>query len=127
MLGGPSIGDIRSRLTRLIPSTLPGSPLHTIRVLLEYRLPAKCSEREARDEWRDIVEGRSKLWIGIPDDRKETIRGLCLCSFSRWLVSQINRLLGPFRKRTAQESSQKLLFLERKVMKKLTGALMTRC
>lgn len=30
---------------------------------------------EARDEWRDIVEGRSEHWKGIPSDRKETIRG----------------------------------------------------
>ncbi|KAG8773262.1 hypothetical protein FRC12_002641, partial [Ceratobasidium sp. 428] len=34
-----------------------------------------CTEREARELWRDIVEGKSKLWAGIPPDRKETIRG----------------------------------------------------
>jgi len=37
-------------------------------------LPAHASETVARDEWRDIVEGRSMLWKGIPIDRKETIR-----------------------------------------------------
>lgn len=68
-------GDIRSRLIRLIPLSLHKSPLDCIRNLLAYRLPAYTSEREARDEWRDIVEGRSILWSGIPDDRKETIRG----------------------------------------------------
>lgn len=70
-----SAGDIRSRLIRLIPSSPSGSPLDRIRNLLAYRLPARCSEREARDEWRDIVEGRSSLWTGIPNDRKEAIRG----------------------------------------------------
>ncbi|TFK40941.1 hypothetical protein BDQ12DRAFT_600212 [Crucibulum laeve] len=74
VLGGPSIGDIRSRLIRLIPAS-PSSPLDAIRQLLAYRLPAQCAERTARDEWRDIVEGRSTLWTGIPNDRKETIRG----------------------------------------------------
>ncbi|KAK7064760.1 hypothetical protein R3P38DRAFT_2826273 [Favolaschia claudopus] len=76
VLGGPSIGDIRSRLVRLIPtSESPSSPLNAIRTLLAYRLPAHYTEREARDEWRDIIEGRSVLWNGIPNDRKETIRG----------------------------------------------------
>ncbi|KAI0668661.1 UPF0052-domain-containing protein [Trametes maxima] len=75
VLGGPSIGDIRSRLVRLIPPTDAASPLDAIRNLLAYRLPAGSSEREARDEWRDIVEGRSNLWSGIPNDRKEMIRG----------------------------------------------------
>ncbi|KAJ7239010.1 hypothetical protein B0H12DRAFT_1136546 [Mycena haematopus] len=62
VLGGPSIGDIRSRLVRLIPNAPLASPLHAIRMFLAYRLPAHCSEREARDEWRDIIEGRSTLW-----------------------------------------------------------------
>ncbi|TFK76650.1 UPF0052-domain-containing protein [Pluteus cervinus] len=74
-LGGPSVGDIRSRLVRLIPPASSSSPLDAIRRLLAYRLPANVSEREAREEWRDIVEGRSPLWEGIPNDRKETIRG----------------------------------------------------
>ena len=69
-------GDIRSRLIRLIPPAPPSSPLDSIRRLLAYRLPSNSSERDARDEWRDIVEGRSALWKGIPMDRKETIRGI---------------------------------------------------
>ncbi|KIJ59822.1 hypothetical protein HYDPIDRAFT_99914 [Hydnomerulius pinastri MD-312] len=75
VLGGPSIGDIRSRLVRLIPLAPPTSPLGAVRTLLSYRLPANVSEREARAEWRDIIEGQSALWTGIPNDRKETIRG----------------------------------------------------
>lgn len=68
-------GDIRSRLIRLIPSSTPGSPLDRIHNLLAYRLNPEKTEREARDEWRDIVEGRSPIWDGIPPDRKEVIRG----------------------------------------------------
>ncbi|OJT11583.1 hypothetical protein TRAPUB_11892 [Trametes pubescens] len=68
-------GDIRSRLVRLIPPANASSPLDSIRNFLAYRLPAHYTEREAREEWRDIVEGRSKLWSGIPADRKEMIRG----------------------------------------------------
>ncbi|ESK98117.1 maternal effect embryo arrest 18 protein [Moniliophthora roreri MCA 2997] len=75
VLGGPSIGDIRSRLIRLIPHAPPSSPLDAIRTLLAYRLPVHYSECQAREEWRDIVEGKSHLWHGIPTDRKETIRG----------------------------------------------------
>ncbi|KAF9457476.1 UPF0052-domain-containing protein [Collybia nuda] len=75
VLGGPSIGDIRSRLIRLIPSVPVSPPLDAIRRLLAYRLPAQASEQEAREEWRQIVEGRNPLWQGIPSDRKETIRG----------------------------------------------------
>ncbi|CAA7271408.1 unnamed protein product [Cyclocybe aegerita] len=75
VLGGPSVGDIRSRLVRLIPSAPISSPLDAIRQLLAYRLPSRSSERDAREEWRDIVEGRSLLWKGVPSDRKETIRG----------------------------------------------------
>jgi hypothetical protein len=71
-------GDIRSRLIRLIPSAPASSPQDTIRRLLAYRLPSNVSQREARDQWRDIVEGRSCLWKGIPTDRKETIRGSSL-------------------------------------------------
>ncbi|KAJ3767025.1 UPF0052-domain-containing protein [Lentinula raphanica] len=75
VLGGPSVGDIRSRLVRLIPPAPASSPLNAIRTLFAYRLPHYYSERQAREEWRDIIEGRSPLWNGIPTDRKETIRG----------------------------------------------------
>ncbi|KAF8502804.1 UPF0052-domain-containing protein [Russula emetica] len=76
VLGGPSIGDIRSRLVRLIPPAPPGTTLDALRALLAHRLPSGAdAEQAAREEWRTIVEGRSYLWAGIPEDRKETIRG----------------------------------------------------
>ncbi|PRQ74318.1 hypothetical protein AAT19DRAFT_14671 [Rhodotorula toruloides] len=76
VLGGPALGDIRSRLIRLIPPTPAGSPLDCIRRLLEYRLPGGegTSHSAVKQEWGDIVEGTHRLWRGIPGDRKETIR-----------------------------------------------------
>ena len=73
--GGPSIGDIRSRLIRLIPSPAPPH-VNAIRELLGYRFPSACTEHEAREMWREVIEGHSHLWKGVPMDRKELIRGL---------------------------------------------------
>jgi hypothetical protein len=88
VLGGPSIGklcivtpashtiisfalgDIRSRLIRLIPPAPKGSAEDSIRRLLSHRFPGTCSDDEARFQWREVVEGRSRLWRGIPADRK---------------------------------------------------------
>lgn len=68
---------------RLIPPAPPGSPLDALRILLAYRLPVGAA---ARDEWRAIVEGKSPLWNGVPNDRKEAIRGQC----GRSLVRIVN-------------------------------------
>lgn len=58
------MGDIRSRLIRLIPPAPSGSPLDCIRRLLEYRLPggANTSNVAVKQEWGDIVEGTHRLW-----------------------------------------------------------------
>ncbi|KIM84747.1 hypothetical protein PILCRDRAFT_67540 [Piloderma croceum F 1598] len=88
VLGGPSVGDIRSRLVRLIPPAPPSSPLDAIRGLLAFRLPA--DDREARDQWREIVEGKSSRWVGIPNDRKETIRGF-LVHFESELLKRAHK------------------------------------
>jgi hypothetical protein len=112
VLGGPSVGsnifrcsviqafsyhcpgDIRSRLVRLIPHGPPNSPLHAIRNLLAHRLPSNCSAKEAREDWRDIVEGRSALWKGIPNDRKETIRGTHFIAFIYGSFDRVFRRLS---------------------------------
>ncbi|GAA5944256.1 uncharacterized protein JCM15063_006583 [Sporobolomyces koalae] len=74
VLGGPALGDIRSRLVRLIPPSPIDSPLFCIRRLFEYRLPSSGTAYEIKGEWHSIVEGVHRLWKGIPGDRKETIR-----------------------------------------------------
>ncbi|KAH9991052.1 UPF0052-domain-containing protein [Russula vinacea] len=109
VLGGPSIGDIRSRLVRLIPSAPPGTPLDALRILLAHRLPSGAdAEQAAREEWRTIVEGRSNLWAGIPEDRKETIRGFLVYFESEILrrahknFSFVNGSIGNFLLAAAQ-------------------------
>ncbi|WVR06371.1 hypothetical protein IAU60_003402 [Kwoniella sp. DSM 27419] len=77
--GGPSIGDIRSRLIRLIPLNTPSTSRDdderlAIYNLLAYRFPVEASEKEVRELWHEIVEGRSELWDGIGEDKKECIR-----------------------------------------------------
>ncbi|KAI9031615.1 hypothetical protein CLU79DRAFT_729371 [Phycomyces nitens] len=76
VLGGPSIGDLRSRLTRLI--TVNGNDSEesmAVKDLLSYRLPHEGDDHDIRDEWVMIVEGRHRLWERIPTEKKETIRG----------------------------------------------------
>ncbi|KAH7104802.1 UPF0052-domain-containing protein [Auriculariales sp. MPI-PUGE-AT-0066] len=90
VLGGPSIGDIRSRLVRLIPDAPRDSPLIAIRALLAYRIPPELSDEDSKREWRDIVEGVSPLWRGIPGDRKETIRGF-LVYFENELLKRADK------------------------------------
>ncbi len=82
VLGGPSIGDLRSRLNRLIPlssrqdsSAPPPASNEAIHALLSYRLPSHNRSREIKQEWMDILEGRHPLWRGIEPERKEVIRG----------------------------------------------------
>lgn len=73
---------------RLIPPAPPSSPLDAIRGLLAYRLPS--NDRDAREQWREIVEGKSSLWVGIPNDRKETIRGF-LVNFESELLKRAHK------------------------------------
>jgi 2-phospho-L-lactate transferase/gluconeogenesis factor (CofD/UPF0052 family) len=67
VIGGPAIGDIRSRLTRLIP------PNHEpLRQLLLLRLSP--DPRAAKAEWNEIVDGLHPLWRGIDASTKEIFR-----------------------------------------------------
>lgn len=83
--GGPSLGDIRSRLIRLAgiatfnrdPSSLLSQPhsRESLHALLSYRLPTDGPIRAIKQEWMDIVEGRHKLWDGIDAEKRECVRG----------------------------------------------------
>ncbi len=64
------IGDIRSRLVRLIPET--SSELVAIRTFFNHRLPK--TYHPARTEWLDIVEANHYLWTGISSPKRELIR-----------------------------------------------------
>lgn len=64
------IGDVRSRLIRLIPND--GDEAKATRDFFNYRLPKAYAP--ARLEWLDIVEGTHGLWTGISSPKKELIR-----------------------------------------------------
>ncbi|OUM52311.1 hypothetical protein BVG19_g1488 [[Candida] boidinii] len=71
VIGGPAIGDIRSRLTRLIPDKN-----EQIRILLSYRLPKVL--QDAKLEWSLIVDGTHSLWDKIDPAIKEIIRSFLI-------------------------------------------------
>ncbi|EKD19926.1 uncharacterized protein L3040_002393 [Drepanopeziza brunnea f. sp. 'multigermtubi'] len=74
VFGGPGIGDVRSRLVRLIPED-PSSPETTaIKTLFNHRLSPDPSL--ARVEWLNIVESRHLLWTSISSEKRELIRSL---------------------------------------------------
>ncbi|KAI8981520.1 hypothetical protein BDB01DRAFT_906543 [Pilobolus umbonatus] len=76
VLGGPSVGDLRSRLIRLMDTVQePTKEMTAIKELLSYRLPVSDNHQKVRDEWGLIVEGRHIRWNGISIEKKEAIRG----------------------------------------------------
>ncbi|KAL2357500.1 hypothetical protein BJ546DRAFT_964350 [Cryomyces antarcticus] len=73
VFGGPGIGDVRSRLVRLIPDDdEPNSEKTAIKALFNHRLSADAND--ARSEWLDIVEARHTMWQNISAPKKELIR-----------------------------------------------------
>ncbi|EGD92234.1 hypothetical protein H112_00131 [Trichophyton rubrum D6] len=70
--GGPGIGDVRSRLVRLIPDSPTDPERAGIKTLFNHRLSSNASS--AHDEWYSIVEGNSSLWQAITPAKKELIR-----------------------------------------------------
>lgn len=73
VFGGPGIGDVRSRLVRLIPNQPPSPERSAISSLFNHRL-SSTSSVDAANEWQLIVSGTSELWHGIPSAKKELIR-----------------------------------------------------
>ena len=73
VFGGPGIGDVRSRLVRLIPIHPYSREREAIGTLLSSRLSSTDS-RDARNSWSEIVDGTSSLWKGISSAKKELIR-----------------------------------------------------
>ena len=71
--GGPGIGDCRSRLVRLIPSSPPSLERDAISRVFNHRL-SSTSPTDAAEEWQSIVAGTAGLWDGVPFAKKELIR-----------------------------------------------------
>ncbi|KAG0206321.1 hypothetical protein BGX28_002222 [Mortierella sp. GBA30] len=78
VLDGPAIGDIRSRLIRLIKPDPLDVGRKAIQELLGYRLPGHGDENAIKNEWVEIVEGSHRLWMHIPSEKKEVIRGFLI-------------------------------------------------
>ncbi|PSR91977.1 hypothetical protein BD289DRAFT_429745 [Coniella lustricola] len=74
VFGGPSVGDVRSRLVRLIPNPHGDEERTALKTLFEYRLSA--DPMTARTEWLDIVESRHLLWTFISSQKRELIRSV---------------------------------------------------
>ncbi|KAM4057186.1 hypothetical protein HRG_004027 [Hirsutella rhossiliensis] len=71
VFGGPGIGDVRSRLVRLIPDN-GHAETAGIKHFFNHRLPR--AHDEARAEWFDILEARHPLWTDISSPKRELIR-----------------------------------------------------
>ncbi|CAI7784322.1 unnamed protein product [Closterium sp. NIES-54] len=74
VIGGPAIGDIRSRCLRLSDGS--SHEARAVRRLLGHRLPLHPAQAKA--EWLSIVEGEHELWGGVSDPYKEIIRAFLL-------------------------------------------------
>mmetsp|Transcript_9760 Transcript_9760/g.24957 ORF Transcript_9760/g.24957 Transcript_9760/m.24957 type:complete len:487 (+) Transcript_9760:1-1461(+) len=81
VLGGPAVGDIRSRCLRLADSST--AEARAVSALLAHRLPSHAGDfplsgdgacDPAKQEWSRIVEGEHPLWDGISEPYKNTIR-----------------------------------------------------
>eukprot|EP00040_Diaphanoeca_grandis_P024573 m.135254 g.135254 ORF g.135254 m.135254 type:complete len:449 (-) comp29784_c0_seq3:345-1691(-) len=71
VLGGPPIGDIRSRLLRLANPGTDSS--HAAMSMLLHRLPS--DEQLARHQWGDIIAGNHVLWNDVNEDFKHIMLG----------------------------------------------------
>lgn len=69
VVGGPAIGDIRSRVAKLVGDPQVGQ-------LLSYRLPN--DNIKAKEEWIAIVEGQHPVWQQIPTQVKEMCRAFII-------------------------------------------------
>ncbi|XP_010509793.1 PREDICTED: uncharacterized protein YNL011C-like [Camelina sativa] len=74
VLGGPAVGDIRSRCLRLSDEST--SEALAVRRLLGHRLPIDA--HKAKKDWYDIVEGDHPLWDGVSRPYSETIRAFLI-------------------------------------------------
>lgn len=86
VLGGPAIGDIRSRVVRLVTDD-------QVEELLSYRLPNDKSR--AKQEWDEILEGNHPIWDKTPMEVKEICRAFFIHVQSELLKRK--RTSNPFR------------------------------
>ncbi|EFY87639.1 hypothetical protein J3459_014239 [Metarhizium acridum] len=85
VFGGPGIGDVRSRLVRLIPDNDAPETV-AIKHLFNYRL-AKTYEA-ARAEWFEILDATHGLWTDVSSPKRELIRAY-LNSFNLEVIKRM--------------------------------------
>ncbi|KAG6126093.1 hypothetical protein E4U28_000625 [Claviceps purpurea] len=75
----PGIGDVRSRLVRLIPdgNTNNGPEIVAIKHFFNHRLAP--SYDAARAEWLDMLDATHALWTDISSPKRELIRSYLNC------------------------------------------------
>ena len=83
VLGGPAVGDIRSRCLRLSDVSTPEAV--AVKRLLQHRLPTD-DRAAARAAWLSIVEGTHPLWHGIESPFAHTIRAFLVHFHTALLV-----------------------------------------
>ena len=71
VLGGPAVGDIRSRCLRL--SDASTAEARAVKTLLGHRL-RRDDDELAKREWYEILELESPLWEGVSEPYKQTIK-----------------------------------------------------
>ncbi|KAF7564035.1 hypothetical protein G7046_g118 [Stylonectria norvegica] len=85
VFGGPGIGDVRSRLVRLIPDNQNPETV-AIKHFFNHRLPKVYDQ--ARAEWFEILEASHPLWYDISSPKRELIRSY-LNSFNLEVVKRM--------------------------------------
>lgn len=90
VLGGPAVGDIRSRCLRLADDS--NTEGKAVRELLAHRLSPRNSE-EAKTEWYEIVEGEHRLWEGVSEPYKHTIRAFLVHFHTQILRNSSERFI----------------------------------
>jgi len=91
VLGGPAVGDVRSRCLRL--SAEATEEERAVKALLGHRL-CGSDENSARQEWFQIVEGSHTLWNHISREYKQIIRRFLGHFFSCVLKENRNFCFG---------------------------------
>ncbi len=102
VLGGPGIGDLRSRLLRLIEHDQ--GEVGAMKELLNHRLDNDGIR--AKTEFGEIVDGTHRLWNNITSEKRELLR-----SFLVYVSAEITKRIRPLSPFHYEQASLGNLFL----------------
>jgi 2-phospho-L-lactate transferase/gluconeogenesis factor (CofD/UPF0052 family) len=98
VLGSVSVGDLRSRLVRLIPDIDGQGRVNATKTLLAHRLPVDSDA--ARHEWLDVLDGRHSCWQDVSLDIQRSLTAY-LRVFYNEILKRTSGLARPFNFSTA--------------------------